>query len=94
MLQLARFAWRDGAPHKITDEVQVDHHLTIGGTVFELRGVIEHIGEYLDVGHYVAYVKERTNNTWFRASDTRVEQYAEQAVLDRAKLSYLFYFER
>ncbi|PRP98596.1 protein-arginine deiminase family protein [Enhygromyxa salina] len=94
VLQLARFEWRDGAPHKITAAVQVTPQLTIGGIQFELRGVIEHIGGFTNVGHYVAYVKERTNNNWFRADDTRIEHLAEQAVLDRAKVGYLFYFER
>lgn len=96
ILQLKRFDYDlvKNTATKITNEVRVGSQLTIGGQPFGLRGVIDHLGDSPNTGHYVAYVKARGSETWFEANDSRVEQRGEQFVLDKAKSAYLFYFER
>ncbi len=96
VMQLKRFDYdpRSGVANKITRDVTVGPQLTVQGRSFELRGVINHLGDSPTTGHYVAYVKARNSGNWYETNDSRVERRSEEYVLGKAKSSYLFYFER
>ena len=64
-------------------------------SVYKLQSVIEHSG-IINSGHYVAYrqgpVGSRSEQKWFKISDTNVEQ-TELGTVLRAK-AYLLFYER
>lgn len=50
-----------------------------GSTLYELIGIIEHIGETLYSGHYVAYLKRE--DKWYSADDSRIFQITVEEAL-------------
>lgn len=59
-IHLKRF---DKNPNKLKDEISFDENLTIqtsdGPSFYELKGMVMHIGETLNWGHYTADLNDR-----------------------------------
>lgn len=95
IVQLKRFAYIDRTfAGKIEYPVEVAATLTIQETVYQLRGIIQHIGDKPTEGHYIAFVKGRDTHDWFCANDTEVRKSDEKEALQAAQTAYLFYFEK
>ena len=45
---------------------------TLGGTEYELRGVVVHQGSGANFGHYYSFIMDRKSRNWFRFDDERV----------------------
>jgi len=55
-----------------------------GETIYDLQGVVIHVGKY-GMGHYYAYVRpDPTSDQWFRFNDDHVEAVTEKEVFEDA----------
>jgi len=68
--------------------VDVPAVLSLGDDRYELRGIVEHLGQSVERGHYVAHVHRE--GEWFRCSDTHVSSERSPAGAE----AYLAMFER
>ena len=73
--------WCDPSiPYKNTD---------LEGTIYDLRGVVVHLGPSAKSGHYFAYAKR--GKSWFKFDDVDVTECDEQEVFTEGGTSMLFY---
>ena len=50
----------------------LDSSIIVQGDEYKLGGVIDHVGEYCDSGHYIAW--KRMNSKWFKCDDMDIEE--------------------
>ncbi|KAL6644485.1 hypothetical protein ACP70R_016093 [Stipagrostis hirtigluma subsp. patula] len=102
-----------GNQSKISGHVRYEEYLDVGpfmdpssldegNSIYHLVGVVEHRGEYLTTGHYVAYVKARRLENhqrqdslpylWFCADDSHITEVSVEEVLRRE--AYVLFYER
>ncbi|XP_015695788.1 ubiquitin carboxyl-terminal hydrolase 1-like [Oryza brachyantha] len=96
-------------PHKVIGHVRFKEILDMGlfmdpssedkaNSSYRLVGVVEHLGQGNDAGHFVAYVRpshpEQTSgsSSWFRASDENIREISLEEVLKCE--AYLLFYER
>ncbi|KAL6489388.1 hypothetical protein MHYP_G00031290 [Metynnis hypsauchen] len=61
--------------------------------LFRLHGVVSHLGNSLDSGHYISDVAEGEGDSWLTFNDSEVSHTNESAVLKRrAKTAYLLFY--
>ena len=58
--------------------------------VYELFGIINHIGDY-DSGHYVSMVKDMETNKWYKCSDSNVNPTSNNVIFQSPNNYVLFY---
>ena len=63
------------------------------GGIYELIGVINHLGEYDSSGHFIAACKSPINNRWYRYNDSVVTNITnfKNDILDFGEPHVLFY---
>lgn len=59
--------------------------------LYELVGVLVHLGKSCNRGHYIAYVK--SGSVWYRASDNQVEQVSESVVMKQGAYILMYQVE-
>ena len=91
LLDLKRFDFdeRGLTTRKLDDVVKFPQTLTLGAARYEFTALIEHLGETVTNGHYVAYVN--ANNFW-RCDDSDVEQMPWKEIKERQ--AYLLAYVR
>ncbi|KAL7824847.1 hypothetical protein SRHO_G00343910 [Serrasalmus rhombeus] len=63
--------------------------------LYRLHGVVSHLGNSLDSGHYISDVAEGEGDSWLTFNDSEVSHMNESAVLKRrAKTAYLLFYVR
>ncbi|KAL6489285.1 hypothetical protein MHYP_G00030260 [Metynnis hypsauchen] len=61
--------------------------------LYRLHGVVSHLGDSLDSGHYISDVAEGDGDSWLTFNDSKVSHTNESAVLKRrAKTAYLLFY--
>ncbi|MCT4697119.1 MAG: ubiquitin carboxyl-terminal hydrolase family protein [Candidatus Cardinium sp.] len=96
-LQLNRF---ENSSYKITDPVYGTMELTIRPdpnckddvVKYNLHAFIQHSGEVISSGHYIAYVKRE--DKWYRVSDGTMEEWSQSKVIDASKTAYLLFYTK
>lgn len=86
-LQVSRFKYefdggmmvqvKDNSPIQVTKWIQMPLMVDVGSTVprhCRLRGVISHIGNSMEEGHYISYVFNTLDERWYECNDDRVRQ--------------------
>ncbi|GJN12652.1 hypothetical protein PR202_ga30947 [Eleusine coracana subsp. coracana] len=106
-VHLKRFHRVDENQVKVAGHVSFGENLDVGQFVdprskdkdnssYRLSGVIEHIGDYLNTGHNIAYMRASTigsgSSLWFRASDGYIHQVSLEEVLKCE--AYILFYER
>jgi ubiquitin C-terminal hydrolase len=100
VLQLTRYTFNEGISRKNKEEVQAPFHLTIKKeqTVnmdkdwnYNLAGFIYHVGDNLNGGHYIPYI--RKEGRWICYDDDHVYVLSDTDAEDKAKKSYLFFYQ-
>ncbi len=81
MVQLKRFTVNG----KITDSVEMPDKLTIQGTQYNLKSIVQHLP-----GHYVAYIKKEDG--WFLADDSSMTK--ADNLTGALNNGYLYFYER
>jgi len=93
ILQLNRFATN---LTKLTTDVKLESNINIelsaGPKEYELFGIIDHIGNQIQNGHYVSYVQCRGH--WYEFNDAEVTRYDMNAMFDKVKSSCYILFYR
>ena len=75
----------------VDDDLSAPPFLKVGGVTYELRSVIEHIGESSRSGHYVARVRRSPSNSWYEMDDRVVRK----SSAERAGLApYIAFYQR
>lgn len=59
---------------------------------YDLVAVVNHIGEHIEGGHYVAHVRRGSTGAWDRCDDWNVTQTSERAVREAARSAYLLFY--
>ncbi len=77
MISRHAFIASDGGSSKITQHVTPDLKIVMSDGVFHLRGMIYHIGDRTNHGHYIAAVW-RPNNKWMLIDDDKAYDVHEQ----------------
>ncbi|TVU43750.1 hypothetical protein EJB05_10241, partial [Eragrostis curvula] len=112
-LHLKRFVRENNEQVKVTGHVSFEENLDVGqfmdprsedkdNSRYCLSGVVEHVGDSLNSGHYVAYVRVRTigshqqssseSSLWFCASDEHIKRVSLEEVLKCE--AFLLFYER
>jgi hypothetical protein len=63
--------------------------------VYDLFGVVEHIGRRMDGGHYIAYIRARNRDgedTWWKCNDAKCWIVSAEVV--RGAQGYIWFYER
>ena len=66
------FKDKDKADIDLHSNIDMDSMDTLGGTEYELRGVVVHQGSGANFGHYYSFIMDRKSRNWFRFDDERV----------------------
>ena len=69
VLQLKRWANRNGSINNCFHAVAIPHSLHFSTSVYELQSVVTHAGDRADHGHYVAWAKYE--DSWYLFDDAR-----------------------
>ena len=65
----------------------------VGDEVYDLYGVVIHVGSSTNSGHYYAYCKGAGNDNWFECNDSHIGRiHNEAAVLN--KEAYLLFYQK
>ncbi|KAL6856952.1 hypothetical protein ACP4OV_018334 [Aristida adscensionis] len=109
-VHLMRFRWEEGKSYKKSGHVSFEENLDVrtfvdpslqdkDNSTYRLVGVVEHIGDNLAGGHYVAYVRpshqqsmSNGSSSWIRASDQNIKVVSLGNVLECE--AYLIFYER
>jgi ubiquitin C-terminal hydrolase len=80
----------DGSRKKIKENNEAHQHISFDE--YELCGVVNHIGETIQRGHYIAYCRGLTNSDeWYRFDDESVDLLKGQRCYVDHKAYILFY---
>eukprot|EP00891_Asterochloris_glomerata_P002359 jgi/Astpho2/2359/gw1.00044.92.1_t len=99
VLQLKRFEF-SAFGHKISEMVQYPLELDLApfmvkrhgpSIMYDLYGVLVHLGHSVHSGHYYCYIKG-PNGLWYKMDDTVVSQVAERQAL--AQRAYILFYIR
>jgi len=102
-LLLKRFSFQFGfGPGKVSSSISfplelnvskfLENHDTKSQCLYDLSGVVVHLGGGCGAGHYIAFVKA-PNGSWYKMDDESVSQVGVQTVLSQ-KAYMLFYSQR
>ncbi|KAK0133810.1 Ubiquitin carboxyl-terminal hydrolase 37 [Merluccius polli] len=62
-------------------------------TTYCLSGIVSHLGESINTGHYISDIVEEQGGGWLTFNDSRVEKTAEPAVLKaREQTAYILFY--
>lgn len=61
-------------------------------TLYDLNAFIVHIGNSLEHGHYISYV--RCANIWFECNDSRITLIPENAIARYARNAYIVHYQK
>jgi ubiquitin C-terminal hydrolase len=78
---------------KYNGEVNMSKTLTIGGKVYEVFGIIKHIGENPQSGHYISYIKfnKSTDSKWYEFNDDNITSISFNKIYkSRGTISMIF----
>ena len=65
----------------------------INDEIYDLYGVIIHVGSSTNSGHYYAYCKNMGSDTWFECNDSHISRMKnESSVLNRE--AYLLFYQK
>ena len=59
---------------------------------YELTGIVNHIGETIQRGHYISYCKSLFNNCWYKFDDDFVEKIEPDQIVDNK--AYILFYSR
>ena len=107
-LQIRRFrSFVDGRTVRLKTHVQINHegHLRLptcmagqGSSRYLFRAVVIHLGDSLEVGHYITCFRSKTNGHFYEADDGRITEIANPADYFREERilggAYLLWYER
>lgn len=89
-------------PVYFTKEIDVNQHIdphisSISNTVYQLNGVVMHMGT-VQSGHYYSYVKNRATGEWYKFNDTNTEITTLDDIMknanDQMSNAYLLFYDR
>jgi ubiquitin C-terminal hydrolase len=65
---------------------------------YELRGVVNHV-ETIDQGHYYSFIKDKSQNKWFKYNNELVSSLSEDLISEECfggknNNAYLLFYER
>ena len=102
LIQIKRFMYsRDSnSSSKITEAIKTPEKfqfptnflMTAENVTYQCNAFLVHIGENMDSGHYVSYI--RSNNIWWFCSDTQVRQASKQEALNAMNNSYIMHYAK
>lgn len=72
--EIDNFDLSDYVSPEFKDVSHIDHDGFSGKPTYQLYGVISHSGESVNGGHYVSYVRQGPDQTWFCCNDDIVTQ--------------------
>jgi ubiquitin carboxyl-terminal hydrolase 36/42 len=78
ILCLKRFSYvaRTGKCEKNRDLIDCEFKLELNNKHYELVGTIDHIGKYIDGGHYIGKVRD-VRNIWFECDDENIKEISD-----------------
>ena len=66
----------------------------IGDQIYDLYGVVIHVGSSTNSGHYYAYCKNMQNNAWYQCNDSHISSLASESGALNKEAYMLFYQKR
>lgn len=66
----------------------------IGDQVYDLYGVVIHVGGSTNSGHYYAYCKNMRNKSWYECNDSHIGQLSSESAALNKEAYLLFYQKR
>ena len=63
----------------------------IGDQMYDLYGVVIHVGSSTNSGHYYAYCKNMQNGSWFECNDSHIGKLASESSALNKEAYLLFY---
>lgn len=91
-IHMARFFYdkKEKKLGKINEPFTIQEVIKNNNDNYKLKGFIEHIGEYMDYGHYVSHIK--INKKWYYFDDRTVEQ--KDPTLEDNESVYILIYEK
>jgi ubiquitin C-terminal hydrolase len=96
VVQLKRYTWSPADKIATKLDVPVDYPLKWvirNGEEYNLIGVVEHVGNGPNLGHYKAYRKDRIGY-WYCFDDYNVYQVTETEVVNSKRDAYILFYEK
>ncbi|KAK7909627.1 hypothetical protein WMY93_014311 [Mugilogobius chulae] len=97
LIKRFEFDYAQGKYMKICHGVDVPLILNIQNQIYELRALVEHLGEER-FGRYVATIKGHFDGRWYTFDDTHVtesrNQYFQGGPTERSQTAYLLFYQR
>jgi uncharacterized UBP type Zn finger protein len=88
ILQINRFLMTRQSERKLTTAVTMPETFTINERTYRLHSFIEHRGNTMHNGHYVAYVNKE--GMWYEANDAMITK--KMHLPDEASTGYLYFY--